>query len=655
MSLKKIVIYKGIIVCLLLAIFLLPNQIYGIDEKEANVKNIVILDSYSSANPWSKNLVQAFVEHLEAISGTTINVRIEYLNSIDHNTAEYHLSFVHMLNSKYKNFNTDLILTIGSNALESIRQEVLNPQSLFYHVPIVFSGNSRYIELDEEEMKYIFGSLQDLYWSKMIHLVLELHTEIDKIKVISLNTDLEKVPKSKGRQELIEKLFLEQADVEFINTNYIEDILENLTRETDSNYAIIIGNMYFSNHTKRLVSAEKVIQQIRQITDAAIYTYDEAYINVGAIGGIISNSRKNGIVTAELVNKVLLDEESPAIQVIPSEYEFDYKEIYKNDINISKIPRQSIITNKSRFQLLLPKGIKLIVQIGIISLELIGCYMIFYIYRQKQTAKKNKRLYDEAKLHAQIRGDFITSMSHDLKAPINIIRSSVQLIHSLEDNVEPEYLSQRLTVITQNANRLLRLVNNLIDMMKLEENNFNKMKLENVNLVEVVEEICLGSVDYMKQRELEFIFDTEEEEIITAIDREKIERVILNLLSNAIKFTPPLGLITVNMAIKDGDIKIVIKDSGLGIASDKLEAIFLKFYQIDNTLTKPGEGTGIGLYIVKKLIELHEGKITVESREGIGTSFTIRLPIKPLALEGTKECEIKHTSGQLLEVELSDL
>jgi signal transduction histidine kinase len=184
-------------------------------------------------------------------------------------------------------------------------------------------------------------------------------------------------------------------------------------------------------------------------------------------------------------------------------------------------------------------------------------------------------------------------------------------------------------ILQQNTYRLWRLVTNLIDVSKIDEGIYQIYK-SNENIVYLVEEIISEATPYFHQRKIDVLFDTEQEEIIIACDSHQIERVILNLLSNALKHTPEEGRIHVNIKVRDKEVIISIENTGAAISRDKLKFIFQKFIQTENILSRPHEGSGLGLYLVKALIELHEGKIEVESMENKGTIFTVRLPYKKL-------------------------
>jgi len=241
------------------------------------------------------------------------------------------------------------------------------------------------------------------------------------------------------------------------------------------------------------------------------------------------------------------------------------------------------------------------------------------------------KLLDESKKYNINQSKMFSSMSHELKTPLNIIFSALQLLENQYDNnsMVPDYemFFKYSKIMKQNCYRLVRLINNLIDMNKIELG-FYKLKLETGNIVKTIEDITLSIVDYAKFKEITVVFDTDIEEKITAFDSEKFERIMLNILSNAIKFTEAGGTINVNIYDNENYILIKVKDTGIGIPQNMLTKIFDSYTQVDDSLRGTVEGNGIGLSLVKSLVEMHEGEVCVNSKIGVGSEFNIKLPIK---------------------------
>ncbi|MPM74373.1 Adaptive-response sensory-kinase SasA [bioreactor metagenome] len=237
---------------------------------------------------------------------------------------------------------------------------------------------------------------------------------------------------------------------------------------------------------------------------------------------------------------------------------------------------------------------------------------------------KSKKMADELE---SLRMDFFANLSHELRTPINLILSSLQVIGIRMDKLDEDnfnYFHKYLDIIHQNGLRMLKLVNNLIDTTKLDSGHFS-YNPQNGDIVSYVENICMSIREFVNNNEMNIIFDTNVEEKIIAFDQDNIERIMLNLISNAIKFNKPDGIIEVIVNCNE-DIQIIVKDNGIGIPNDKLESIFGRFEQVKNKFEKEQAGSGIGLSLVKSLVEKHNGTIHVKSEIGKGSEFIINFP-----------------------------
>ena len=248
---------------------------------------------------------------------------------------------------------------------------------------------------------------------------------------------------------------------------------------------------------------------------------------------------------------------------------------------------------------------------------------------QYKVLEKIASLYDNTIKCTNEKSEFFYNMSHELKTPITVILGAIQLIEQKNGHLEYDRRksSKHISTIKQNCYRLLRLINNILDLSRI-ESGYIKSNMVNCNIVYLIEEISQSVIPYAEQKSLTLEFDTMEEEILTAVDIDKIERIILNLLSNAIKFTNPGGKISIVVSTIDDKVHICVKDTGIGIPKDMQTTVFERYQQVDSSLTKGIEGSGLGLSIVKSFVELHDGNITINSEPNIGSEFNISLPIK---------------------------
>ena len=278
------------------------------------------------------------------------------------------------------------------------------------------------------------------------------------------------------------------------------------------------------------------------------------------------------------------------------------------------------------------------------------------ITKRKEIEEEKQKLEEAIQLES-IRNEFFGNISHEFKTPLNIILGIVQLIDKNidSDNITKENLLRHVNIMRQNSYRLLRLVNNLIDISRIDIGYYN-LQSSNYNIVKVIEDITLSIAEYIKHKKINLLFNTDFKEIILACDVDKIERVMLNLLSNAIKYTDDGGNIQVSLNKVNNDVIISVKDSGVGIPKDKLELIFDRFGQANSILSRRCEGSGIGLSIVKSIVQMHGGKIEVFSEVGKGTEFVFNIPIKILEEENViLTCDNKDYHIEKCNIEFSDI
>ncbi|WP_051541878.1 ATP-binding protein [Clostridium lundense] len=285
------------------------------------------------------------------------------------------------------------------------------------------------------------------------------------------------------------------------------------------------------------------------------------------------------------------------------------------------------------------------------------------ITERKKNQKLNKKIKEKNKLlkeameYDKLKTDFFANISHEIKTPINVIFSALQmccLIVKGSDEENINRLKNYMNMMKQNCYRLVRLTNNLIDITKIDSGYF-KLHYENADIVTVVENITMSIVQYAKIKGIEVIFDTDIEEKILTCDVDKIERVMLNLLSNAIKFTESGGSIYVTIKDKNEYIELYVRDTGIGIPNEKRASIFERFIQVDKSLSRNNEGSGIGLSLVKALVEMHGGKIYLNSEYGKGSEFVIKLPAKLHPDKESKKCLHQHSNVEKIRIEFSDI
>ena len=258
------------------------------------------------------------------------------------------------------------------------------------------------------------------------------------------------------------------------------------------------------------------------------------------------------------------------------------------------------------------------------------------------TARALNNMIDSISTSEKKKSQFYANLSHELKTPLTVIFASTQLIETTSllncDNIEREKIQRQIKHIKQNCYRLIKIINNIIDTSRC-ENGYLPVKMGNHNIVSIVEEISLSIVRFAETKGVEIIFDTDTEEKYMACDPDIIERILLNLLSNALKFSGNNGNILISIIGCDDEVIIKVKDNGIGIPVDKQKLIFERFGQVDSSSSRNQEGSGIGLSLVKSLVEVHNGTIVVCSELGKGSEFIITLPVTLLPVSETDQSE----------------
>lgn len=244
---------------------------------------------------------------------------------------------------------------------------------------------------------------------------------------------------------------------------------------------------------------------------------------------------------------------------------------------------------------------------------------------------------------------YLLNIIHDLRSHLNVITSAAQFMeHNYKDDKNIKYIE----IIKRNSFKMLKLINNLIDSNKI-KNNYYKLNKKNIDIVPMIENTISCIEKFALERNINLIFDTNEEECIMAIDPEAIDRVIMNLLSNAIKFSNENSNIYINLVVKDKEIELSFKDEGCGISKEEKERIFDRFYKGKNNDNI--EGSGIGLNLCMLFVKAHDGKIFLESEINKGSIFTVILPRKiEEHIETVKEEGNLINKNQEVEIEFSD-
>lgn len=258
-----------------------------------------------------------------------------------------------------------------------------------------------------------------------------------------------------------------------------------------------------------------------------------------------------------------------------------------------------------------------------------------YGIERKRAEEEIKASMVELEKALQVKSDFLGTMSHELRTPLHVIMSNVALlVDGLCGEVNEEQ-AMRLKVVERNSEDLLRLVQGVLDITRIEEGRM-PLQLEEIHVGEILNEVQAEFHDLSLKRGITLEVDNNGSTPPMLSDRLKLKEILHNLISNALKFTKDGKIEVKGCHLKEKDrIELVVQDSGIGIQEEDLPHIFDVFYQVDSSNQREFGGTGLGLNIVKKLVELLQGEIRVESEFGKGSTFYVTLP---------REVSVSHPS-----------
>lgn len=512
-------------------------------------------------------------------------------------------------------------------------------------IPLISTQFMNFLKLDQNSMDI------DMYKNKIYkEVVLKL---IEANKQYKLNIDigmlLEFIKCCKGCfiELIYESIFERNLERNLIRS--IEEFFNNIEISFISNWAKLFKNELIKDYKSKndiiietlRKSEERYHLLVEQASDG-IFIIDGLgnYIEVNTMGHMMLKYTHEEILSMNILDLIL-----------PEEVEKVISELKELSSGRSFICELNLICKNGE----------------LIKVELSGKKLpdtrILGIVRditQRKIAEKNIKLLQEAIECDKLKTEFFSNISHELRTPINVIMSALQMceIFNKEDSPEKnrDKFRKYFAIMKQNCYRLIKLVNNLIDITRI-DSGYLQLEPQNYNIVNVVEDITLSVADYVENKGINLIFDTEVEEKTIACDPDKIERIILNLLSNSIKFTKPGGSIFINMKEEEDTIIISVKDTGIGIPIEKQKLIFERFVQVDKSLSRNNEGSGIGLSLVKSLVEMHCGSISLNSIPDMGSQFIIKLPVTTLSssISSYNNKYINQSNTERINIEFSDI
>lgn len=287
--------------------------------------------------------------------------------------------------------------------------------------------------------------------------------------------------------------------------------------------------------------------------------------------------------------------------------------------------------------------------VAFLCILFVAVYILFTIFRLKHEVSVEQQVTD-------IKLRFFTNISHELRTPLTLIAGPVEYV--MKNKNLPEDVREQLRVVERNTDRMLRLVNQILDFRKIQKNKM-KLRIEQIDIVPFVHQLMDNFESLAEEHHIDFIFESEKPSLKLWVDVDKLEKIVFNLLSNAFKYTPQGKMITLFIHENENNVAIGVQDQGIGIAESKKAALFVRFENLLDKNLFNQQSSGIGLSLVKELVELHNATIRVESKEGEGSCFTVEFmkgkdhytENAEFILSDTVEVKVEEIEGALLENE----
>ncbi|NLZ47405.1 MAG: PAS domain S-box protein [Clostridiales bacterium] len=512
--------------------------------------------------------------------------------------------------SIYHLFSNTLYLYVN-NQFTMIKKVLELGLFFFYFIilAIIFLKR-RYLIKDNDRLCLLFiftNLLANICSIEFLDVSRELYLVSQVITLISYTLLYRIIANNKIRKSVTE--IYNQIDL----TNYmlgqknrtLQDAIDQLEKE--------IANR--KKYERKLKYAEEKYQKIVNTSPEVIYIqYGNEIIYMNDVAKKFFSYKGNESIEGTSIMDIIDDETKPIMQ----------QRLKKTQVD--KIDCEPIEITCHCFD-----GSKKILQVTDIYINLDGKNLTLSrgvdITIKKKLEQEEKRL-KEAIEYEKIRSNFFSNISHELRTPVNLIYSSLQLIqmYNKSDNSNP-IVDKYYETMKKNCLRLIRLINNIIDITRMDSGCYSP-NYSQIEIVSTIEDLTQSVVEYIKDRDISIVFDTDVEEKKMNVDKVLLERMLLNILSNSVKFSKEKGNIAIMLSDKGEGIEIKIQDDGVGIPKENLATIFDKFMQVDKSLRRNTEGSGLGLAIAKSIVDIHKGKITIDSNEKGGCTTVVYIPDK---------------------------
>ncbi|AKB33173.1 Sensory transduction histidine kinase [Methanosarcina siciliae HI350] len=626
-------------------------------ELKTRIKSLIRIKKNYKALQESESRYKQLFNNIPAVTLLIDPVNYRIADANEPAFAYYGYTYAEMTAKKI----TDISIHSRERNKETIQQFFSEKKGHFYSCHKLANGETRNVEMyintiNIRGKELIITNVYDVTFNKKTEI--ELRESEEKFKqVVELSIDGMIIGANSGKivdcneaacrifgYDKEEMLELNVADIlrenfrrgisEIINVKAVPDnkIIESINkRKDDTFFTAEIATRKF-----KLGDEERLIVYVRDITERKKAERDlkSSEENFRAL----VNNTLDGIIILNFEGKVVA-----ANAAIGKMFNMELEKIIGMSIAKYLAPESIPVAIKDQINVLNDQGGYLSVYKAISStgkhfwIEGLGTKIIYQnqpanivVIRDITVRKKAEEALINAKTAAEVanrtKSEFLTNMSHELKTPLNSIIGFSDLLKEEITGPLNEKQSRYVQFISSSGKNLLNIINDILDLSKIEAGE-KDLHMEEFSVDEAIKTVISMVLPKTQEKNIILNYHSENRTLWIAADESKFRQIMENLLSNAIKFTPANGLIDVTSKQEDTLATIEVKDTGIGIPEDSLEKIFEPFIQLDSSLSRNFEGTGLGLTLVKKYVEMHGGNIYVESKMDEGSSFRFELPV----------------------------